>query len=558
MSRYQDPDSVYSLCKCVKAPTLRWDPHPECMYCIYGNHYMEVKFGLGHDGEPDCTYCAKLRRFERAKWADEYKARVLDPANYGYTSSFGHANANANANVTVANRPVPLDHMAASNEGEMQLQPSGVVSEHQGDWDATPGGEFDELSYDNMATGEEPEAAMDEGDDDVMEIQPRAESSQASATPAGSSDGAAPPGGPDSLPLVFKQVFQRASKAVLQASTTGTSVKTSEPVFEDFPRMAAKDRDTLLPAFPAAESFYKRAEADSSLRSREAMRKANIVLLTAEVSGLSFKEWKCPIPEKEMLANSPVTRGLCRDQKPKHPTQLGAAVDKDATNAWYASQRAANLLSCAGMLTSYLRRLSDTKAEASHFVAMEAASIDSDVFNEVVHNSAGMAFLTEVEKIADAVGGLILSAMVDVGTSTAAVTLCRRRLWLDSCGLKDTYLDQWMKHPTPSGGGLFGATTERVAAFKTEQASKEVLQKEMAYMVKQKFTPHTPGFAGRGANSPGATNTMRGVYQARAGRGKSRAKFRGNPPYNNQNPKATGSKDTDDKTAKPDNTKKKD
>ena len=86
-------------------------------------------------------------------------------------------------------------------------------------------------------------------------------------------------------------------------------------------------------------------------------------------------------------------------------------------------------------------------------------------------------------------------------------------MWLESCGLKDTYLDQWMKHPTPSGGGLFRATTERVAAFKSEQASKEVLQKEMAYMVKKSFTPSTPV-----GNTPtAAANTMRGVYQARGG-----------------------------------------
>ena len=308
--------------------------------------------------------------------------------------------------------------------------------------------------------------------------------------------------------------------------------------------MSANNRGLLLPAFPAAEQYFKRAEADSSLRPREAMKKDHVVLLSAEVSGLSFKEWKCPVPEKEMLANSSVTRGLCRDPKPKHPTPLGAAIDKDATNAWYANQRAANLLSCAGMLTSYLRRLSDTKADASHFTAMDAAGIDTDVFKDVILNTAGMAFVSEVEKIADAVGGLILSALVDIGTTTAAVTLCRRRIWLESCGLKDSYLDQWMKHPTPSGGGLFGATTERVAAFKTEQASKEVLQKEMAYMVKKPFTPFTPGYGGRGGSPNAAANTMRGVYQARAGRGKSRGKYRGNP-YSNQKqePKATGPKD---------------
>ena len=133
-------------------------------------------------------------------------------------------------------------------------------------------------------------------------------------------------------------------------------------------------------------------------------------------------------------------------------------------------------------------------------------------------------------------------------------------MWLESCGLKDTFLDQWMKHPTPSGGGLMGATTERVAAFKAEQASKEVLQKEMAYMVKKSFTPNTPGYAGRGANTPSAAaNTMRGVYQARRGRGKSRGKYSGNPYGNRQQEsKATGYKDSDDKSAKPDTKLKKD
>ena len=133
-------------------------------------------------------------------------------------------------------------------------------------------------------------------------------------------------------------------------------------------------------------------------------------------------------------------------------------------------------------------------------------------------------------------------------------------MWLESCGLKDAYLDQWMKHPTPSGGGLFGATTERVAAFKAEQASKEVLQKEMAYMVKKPYIPnYTPGY-GRGGSPHAAGNTMRGVYQARAGRGKNRGKFRGNYPYSNQkqDPKAAGAKDSvSDKTAKPDTPNKK-
>ena len=101
-----------------------------------------------------------------------------------------------------------------------------------------------------------------------------------------------------------------------------------------------------------------------------------------------------------------------------------------------------------------------------------------------------------------------------------------------------------------------GATAERVAAFKAEQASKEVLQKEMAYMYKKPPTPATPVPAGRGANFAAAAHQIRGVYNARGGKGKSRGKYRtyNRPQYQNQQQesKASGAKDsTDDKTAKP-------
>ena len=138
MARYTDLSASYPQCKCAKPPELRWDTHPECMYCIYGNHFMEVRRGLDHDGVPECGFCAKISRPNRATWVTEYKQRVLDPANFGYTSDHGRA-AHANAsNVPVANQQqVPTDLMAASYGGEF-LQSSGVVSEDLGNWEAGP------------------------------------------------------------------------------------------------------------------------------------------------------------------------------------------------------------------------------------------------------------------------------------------------------------------------------------------------------------------------------------------------------------------------------------
>ena len=153
-----------------------------------------------------------------------------------------------------------------------------------------------------------------------------------------------------------------------------------------------------------------------------------------------------------------------------------------------------------------MRKLRSVKVESAHFAALDAAGIDPDAFGEVVNIDAGLSYVMEVEQIADALAGLILSAVTDISTSTAAVNLCRRRVWLESFGFKDAYLDSWMRHPTPSGGGLMGATAERVAAFKAEQASKEVLQKEMAYMYKKPPPPTTPAPAGRGANFSAAAH----------------------------------------------------
>ena len=114
------------------------------------------------------------------------------------------------------------------------------------------------------------------------------------------------------------------------------------------------------------------------------------------------------------------TKGLCKDKSPKHPTSLGASVDKNASEAWFANARATNLLSCAGMIAAYLRRLSSTRNEDSHFAALDAAGVDSTAFEEVIKSDAGMAYVAEVEQIADTLGVLIISAVIDIGTSSAA------------------------------------------------------------------------------------------------------------------------------------------
>ena len=201
--RYTDPGAIYSLCKCAKTPTLRWDPHPECMFCIYRDHYVEALRDLDREGEPECTFCKRLRRCDRARWVAQYKKHVLDPAANHV------ANANASTYVPVANlQQVPLDHMAASYDGGV-LHFSGVVGEHHGEWGATPDGEYDALSY--MPTGEEPGRAMCESNLDGANVGLSSKSLQlANAAPANTQDGAAPQRGPNSLSEVFSQVFQRA------------------------------------------------------------------------------------------------------------------------------------------------------------------------------------------------------------------------------------------------------------------------------------------------------------------------------------------------------------
>ena len=317
-------------------------------------------------------------------------------------------------------------------------------------------------------------------------------------------------------------MFKRASDACGEIAPPEAN---PDPVFGVYPRMLLKQKDVLLPAYPPIAHLYKLAEADPTLEGKKKATKERYAVLAAEVSGLCYKDWKIPVPEKEVLPVGSSSKRAGKDKGPKPNSILGQHIDKLATEGWYANMRCASLLSCAGMVTQYARRLSDTKGSDDHFKALGVAGIDSDDFADVVLSEAGMRYIEEMEQVTEVLAGLLFSMALEVGTNTATTTLCRRRVWLESMGCREDRLHVWMGNPTPSNSGLIGATAEQVAVFKAEQTNREVVQKELAASLK-KPTPQTPVPTRRGEYHATASNNMRAAYAARGRGGRGKNKFR--------------------------------
>ena len=259
-------------------------------------------------------------------------------------------------------------------------------------------------------------------------------------------------------------------------------------------------KDSSLPAYPPIEAAFKRAEADSNLKSSSKFKHEDVEFLTVEVRNLNYKQVKCPAPEKDVLNFNSSTRTSNKDT-PKHPHEWGQKIDKAATDVWHAGMRAAGLLSSAGMLVAYMHKLCSVSNVTAHHTALEAAGVDTAEFGDLVGTDAGLDFVMEMERIANSLAGLVYSTALESGTCAAGATLVRRRLWMEAAGVKDEYSSRWMAHSTASNQGLFGLTTDMVAAYKTAQEARETLHKELKPMMK---APPAGSQAGRGGASKAA------------------------------------------------------
>ena len=491
-----DRGGFYQACRCEKPPSLRWDPHPDCLEHIPHFHYEAVLRDV--DGEPACDFCRSIPMSVRLRWTKMYQRHWgLEDAYEAQASmasvglSYGQG---AIANVSV--RP-----------GSDDIPPSGTVRE---DGNA----EIPSISQSSLACysgGAEPEDMWPETNKDTGGEE---DSSPGLSQPSHEQDGEQQ-GGSESFIAAFKALF---SRAVQTAVVTPDPERPQDPMVEDFPKMKEKTRDSLLPAYPHLERAYKKAEADALLKSSSKCKHKGVDVLSVEVRNLNYKDWKIPVPEKDVLSFNPGTKTNAKDA-PKHPTVWGQSVDRLASDAWHASLRAAGLISTAGMITAYMRKLCSISSVEAHKTALNIAGIDSEKFGELVGSDAGFDYIFEMEKIADSLGPLLYSIALECGTSAAAATLVRRRLWLEAAGVKDEFCTKWMAHPCAGSQGLFGTTPELIGQYKTAHAERDTLHKELTPMMKATTTPVPSVGKGQSATKAAEKQKWREHYSKR-GRGR--------------------------------------
>ena len=117
-------------------------------------------------------------------------------------------------------------------------------------------------------------------------------------------------------------------------------------------------------------------------------------------------------------------------------------------------------------------------------------------------------YFTEVAQACEAVGMLVLKAVLSVGRVCAAATVGRRHLWLDALGYDNTAVQLFSTCSTAGNQGLCGCTADVLAKFKAEQTEREVVVKALASSVK-KQPAAPPAGAGRGRGSYAAANSAK-------------------------------------------------
>ena len=100
----------------------------------------------------------------------------------------------------------------------------------------------------------------------------------------------------------------------------------------------------------------------------------------------------------------------------------------------------------------------------------------------------------------EAVGMLVLKAVLSVRRVCAVATVGRRHLWLDALGYDNTAVQLFSTCSTAGNQGLCGCTADVLAKFKAEQTEREVVVKALAGCVKkQPAAPPAGAFRGRGS-----------------------------------------------------------
>lgn len=144
-------------------------------------------------------------------------------------------------------------------------------------------------------------------------------------------------------------------------------------------------------AFPSIDVWYKTAERHSDMKTKAATAK-NICMLEVRVDGLTPARWKFPQVEPGLL---PAKDRPKKGQVPTPTKHPDAVVAKAAREPWFACLRSAGLLSCAGVIESYVEALTTSTDETKNLEALQQAGVDSQAVAPFPTDPDASAYFSE-------------------------------------------------------------------------------------------------------------------------------------------------------------------
>ena len=519
---------VYALCSCPKAIFMEWDTHPMCPFHLIRSHYDRSKEDYFADSTPRCPMCARLTGECFRQWLATYElVHCIRPTARADVPSAGPSSRSPHRSQPPAAVPdgVARLSMAVNSRGdapqasyfgeagvpavhsrwdESELQPSGVVST-AASMDQGVGMEeqFDDAevgSIDMDVTDEFDHDEQDGGDQPV--VRPPVSNRQ----------------------IHFQRIFDRAVSALQMATSPVDEAGNALPSW-NLPVDQPKG-PRILPSAPIVEPWYKSTEEKAIPRTTKAKGTVH-PKLQVKVDGLTPSRWALPRIEPALLkqAEKPKNRGT--DATPSsHPH---GEIEIYSREAWYATLRAAGLVSCIGTLVKYTNALTSSADFEAHKAACTTAGVAPEWIADFCTDPSANAYFQELGDCTEALANLVMSVALELGSANSCNTIVRRVAWMDHIGIPKGQQRAQQFNSTKGNGPLVGCTDAVIQKMRQDASDKEVLQKDLG--LPPQPTPQGAGRGrGRGNAAVGANvqGFLDGYGKMGLGRGRARGRGRGN------------------------------
>ena len=204
-------------------------------------------------------------------------------------------------------------------------------------------------------------------------------------------------------------------------------------------------------------------------------------------------------------------------------------IDIYAREAWFATLRAAGLVSCIGTLVKYTNALTSSSDFETHQAACATAGVAPEWIADFCTDPSATAYFQELGDCTEALANLVISVALELGCANSNTTIVRRVAWMDHIGIPKGQQKTYQFHSTKGNGPLVGCTEEVIQKMRQDASDREVLQKALGLS-----PPPTPQAAGRGrgraiaAVGANVQGFVDGYGKIGLGRGRGRGRGRGN------------------------------